>query len=49
MCTVCKSDEHRLAGCPFVAYSANVDSGIKEELSEEEKQKEKENYRAKME
>lgn len=49
MCTVCKSDEHRQAGCPFVAYSANVDSGIKEELSEEEKQKEKENYRAKME
>lgn len=44
-CTACKSEEHRLAECPYVLYSANVDSGTQQELSEEEKQKEKEKYR----
>lgn len=47
-CAACKSEEHRLAECPFVLYSANVDSGTQEELSEEEKQ-EKEKYREKVE
>lgn len=43
-CTCCKSDEHRLADCPFVKYSANVDN-MPREQSEEDKQKEKEQYR----
>lgn len=37
-CTVCKSEEHRLAECPFVLYSANVDTSPKEQTEEEKKQ-----------
>ena len=50
-CTVCKADDHQLADCPFVLYSANVDSGLKEgaEKTEDEKQKEKQQFRVRME
>lgn len=49
-CTVCKADDHQLAVCPFVLYSANVDSGSKEhvEKTEEEKQKVKQKFRVTM-
>ena len=47
-CTVCKSEEHRLAECPFVLYSANVDSSPKEQ-TEEEKQQDKEKYKQRLE
>ena len=42
-CTVCKTDDHQLAECPFVLYSANVNSGFKEDVekTEEEKQRER--------
>ena len=45
-CTVCKLEDHRLAECPFVVFSANVDSS--EEQTEEQKKKDKESYRAKL-
>ena len=44
--TVCKSEDHQLAECPFVVYSANVDSS--EEQMEEQKKKDRESYRAKL-
>ena len=47
-CSCCKSDDHRLADCPFVKYSANVDT-TPQELTEEDKQKEKERYRERVE
>ena len=49
-CTVCKADDHQLADCPFVLYSANVDSGPKEdaEKTEDERQKDKQKFRVKM-
>lgn len=47
-CTCCKSDEHKLADCPFVKFSANVDNTPKEQ-SDEEKQQEKEKYKERVE
>ena len=35
--TCCKSDEHQLANCQFVLYSANVDNKPKEQSEEEKK------------
>ena len=45
-CSCCKSDNHRLANCSFVKYSANVDTSPKDS-TEEDKQKDKEKYKAK--
>ena len=47
-CTACKSVEHRLAECPFVLYSANIDTTPKEQ-TEEDKAKDKEVYKQKVE
>ena len=46
-CSVCKSDDHRLGECPYVLYSANVDTTPKDQ-SAEEKEKEKERYKEKL-
>ena len=47
-CTALKSEDHRLADCPFVLYSANIDTTPKEQ-TEEEKLKDKELYKEKAE
>ena len=47
-CTVCKSEDHHLAECPFVFLSANVDTTPKEQ-TEEEKLKDKESNKEKLE
>lgn len=47
-CTCCRSEEHKLADCPYVKFSANVDNTPKEQ-SEEEKQNEKEKYKQRVE
>ena len=47
-CTVCKSVDHRLAECPFILFSANIDTTPKDQ-TEEEKAKDKESYKEKVE
>lgn len=47
-CMCCKSEEHKLADCPYVKYSAKVDNTPKDQ-TEEEKQKEKEKYKQRVE
>ena len=42
-CIAWKLEDHRLADCPFVLYSANIDTTPKEQ-TEEEKLKDKELY-----
>ena len=45
-CSICRSDEHRLPECPFLRYSADVDSS-EDKRTEVEKEKAKEEDRAK--
>lgn len=46
-CTCCRSEEHKLADCPYVKYSANVDYTPKDQ-TEEEKQEEKAKYKERV-
>ena len=48
-CLVCKGEGHELSACPYILYSANVDSRPKQTQTEEEKQKEKDKFREKVE
>ena len=47
-CTCCKSEDHKLADCPFIKYSANVDNTPKEQ-TEEEKQIDRKKYKERVE